>query len=117
MTAEHVFENQLINLLRNKGIFAHHFDANGVDGWPDILCLHRNTSMLIEVKYRTIKLRTDQTAFRIYMRSLFGYINIFTVAKMDAEFLFIDSTTKPPITTRHKSLINLVDHIAIYFKE
>lgn len=56
------FEARLIAGLRNRGWYAIHLDANGADGWPDILAIKGRQFRLVEVKDGTERHKT-QTAF------------------------------------------------------
>lgn len=69
MTPEKKFEGQIIEELNKRGWFAHHFDANGYDGWPDILALRGDEFRLIEVKAGTA-LRPSQTSLHATLRNL-----------------------------------------------
>jgi hypothetical protein len=66
LTPEKKFEQEIISELTRRGWFAHHFDANGVDGWPDILALKDGQYILIEVKCGSA-LRKEQTALHMVL--------------------------------------------------
>jgi hypothetical protein len=63
MKPEKKFEDDVIKELQKRGWFAHHFDAVGVDGWPDILALRGNQQRLIELKAGS-KIRKEQLALK-----------------------------------------------------
>lgn len=71
MEPEKLFENRIKEELLVLGWFAIHLDANGCDGWPDLLALNGSEARLIEVKSGT-KLRTAQKAFLERMGQEYG---------------------------------------------
>jgi hypothetical protein len=71
VTPEKRFESQIVAKLEARGWFAHHFDANGVDGWPDILAVSNDRFLLIEVKAGT-KIRKAQKAFHALLEQTYG---------------------------------------------
>jgi Holliday junction resolvase len=91
MTPEKMFEVALVKELKKSGIFAHHFDAVGCDGWPDIIALKNNECLLLECKYHTLKLRDDQAALHIALSLSNNFNRIFTVSRMDHYYMLVDS--------------------------
>lgn len=81
MPPEKRFESNLIQALRRRGCFAHHFDAIGCDGWPDILVLKDGKSCLIECKYHTMNLRDEQVAFHTWLADIVGFKQVATATQ------------------------------------
>jgi hypothetical protein len=95
MTPEKQFETNLIKQLKLQGVFAHHFDAVGCDGWPDILALKNNECVLIECKYHTLELRDEQYAFHELLKARYGFNRIYIVSRMaDERYILVDSCFK-----------------------
>lgn len=82
MTPEKQFENDLVKTLVKKGVFAHHFDAIGCDGFPDVVALGGNSCVLVECKHETTSRRTEQIAFSLRMSQTFAFNKMMTVCKM-----------------------------------
>jgi hypothetical protein len=91
VTPEKKFENDLIRELKKLGVFAHHFDAVGCDGWPDLILLGEERTMLIECKYGTAELRKEQNAFWIELEKKYHWSMVYAVCKnRDGTYLFFD---------------------------
>jgi Holliday junction resolvase len=84
LSPEKRFENELCAELMRRGVFAHHFDANGVDGWPDILAMRDDRVALIECKYDTEKLRTEQVAMHTRLMVQYGMDRVYTAIRWPA---------------------------------
>ena len=87
MTPEKKFENAIIAALKEKKIYARHFNTIGQDGWPDILAIKKNKVLLIECKYNTMALRSDQKAFHSYLIREYGITNIVQVCDMEDHYI------------------------------
>jgi Holliday junction resolvase len=83
---EKAFERNLIAALEKRGAFAHHFDAVGCDGWPDLVVLKDDRCALVECKYNTVTLRKDQAAFRILLADRYNFRKVITAAKLKSGF-------------------------------
>jgi len=87
---EKAFEDKLIAEFERRGAFAHHFDANGCDGWPDILVLRDNRAALVECKWKTMKVRKDQAALHLALVLQHDFTNIYVVSTMEDGYYFHD---------------------------
>jgi hypothetical protein len=82
MTPEKKFERDLIADLQGRGCFAHHIDTIGCDGFPDLLVLKDDDCLLLELKYMTSALRTEQVAFRRFLGLVNNFHEILEVVKL-----------------------------------
>lgn len=91
MTPEKKFENKLIKELNRQGIFAHHVDMVGCDGFPDIICLCKNRSLLIECKWGTDHVRATQAAFYQKLQNQNGFGGVIIAWGFDSRRYFWSS--------------------------
>jgi len=70
MAPEKRLEEEIITELHKRGWWAHHFDAVGVDGWPDILAIRGTEFRLIEVKAGTA-LRNTQRGLHAFFQQTY----------------------------------------------
>lgn len=70
MPAEKNLETRIIAAAALRGWFCRHFDAPGLDGWPDLLCLKGDQARLVEVKAGTA-LGKAQRAFHSYLKEMY----------------------------------------------
>jgi len=86
MTPERNLERRLTMALQARGIWAHHIDIIGCDGWPDILAMRDDHFLLIEVKAGTQKLRPAQSAFHAMLQVKHHCDNVVTVCAISDTF-------------------------------
>ena len=110
MNQEKQFEMSLVKELKKRGVFAHHFDAVGCDGWPDVLALKNNECLLIECKYHTLDLRDEQYAFHALLKAKYGFNRIFSCSRMEQGYIVKD-TCFPDYEHHYANIYELSDMI------
>lgn len=92
MKPEKKFEQEIIREFKANGWFAHHFDANGLDGWPDILAIRGTSARLVEVKAGT-RLRKEQIAFHSTLSHSFN-VSVSVLEKTSGGCVLLDGTPR-----------------------
>ena len=121
MTPEKTFENALVAELQERGCFAHHIDTIGCDGFPDLIVLKDDDCLLLELKYNTSELRTEQVAFRRYLASINNFHEVLEIVKLKKGYVsiyndecFSHSYTHETLGDLGSFLVNWIHHGRVY---
>ena len=109
---ERRFENLLAKALMDRGLFAHHVDMDGCDGWPDLVVLGRGRRcLLVECKYGDEDLRPTQKAFWAHMVAKYEFTS-FMLAVKERDGTYLSARFDDGMDAKyHASIDGVVDEI------